>query len=48
MAYFNLSGLAQGFSKQATIVGSGHNMMTDIVFATYTVADAGCELLKKC
>ena len=37
--------LLKGFLNRLLVVGSGHNMITDIVFATYTVADAGTELL---
>ena len=36
----------KGFLNRLLVVGSGHNMITDIVFATYTVTDAGTELLK--
>ena len=36
----------KGFLNRLLVVGSDHNMITDIVFATYTVADAGTELLK--
>ena len=36
----------KGFLNRLLVVGSGHNMKTDIAFATYTVADAGSELLK--
>lgn len=36
----------KGFLNRQLVVGSGHNMMNDIVFATYTVADPGTTLLK--
>ena len=43
---FICQALLKGFLNRLLVVGSGHNMITDIVFATYTVADAGTELLK--
>ena len=36
----------KGFLNRQLVVGSGHNMMNDIVFASYTVADEGIALLK--
>ena len=43
---FICQALLKGFLNRLLVVGSEHNMITDIVFATYTVADAGTELLK--
>ena len=36
----------KGFLNRQLVVGSGHNMMNDIVFASYTVADEGIALLQ--
>ena len=36
----------KGFLSRLLAIGSGHNMMNDIAFATYTVADTGIALLK--
>lgn len=36
----------KGFLSRLLAIGSGHNMMNDIAFATYTVVDTGIALLK--
>ena len=35
----------KGFLSRLLVIGSGHNMINDITFVTYTVADTGIALL---